>query len=176
MSWVCSYGVTNCTVCRRPPLRSLAAYRAMVPQEDRLWLVVRFAEKDKVKALGARWCPDRRAWYADRKSDTKPFGKWLSPADRLAASKERLAAVKAKPPAATIIDTPPMTMDELMESATSVADSPIDEPAPGVASFDELMAAIAWADQQDQAPQTPAVVAPVEHLPAELVRLVSRTA
>src|SRR5215831_6639908 len=31
---------------------------------SRLWLDVPFAEKDEAKALGARWDPKARSWYA----------------------------------------------------------------------------------------------------------------
>jgi hypothetical protein len=32
--------------------------------EERVWLDVPFAEKDQAKALGARWDPQARRWYA----------------------------------------------------------------------------------------------------------------
>ena len=32
--------------------------------EERVWLDVPFAEKDQAKALGARWDPQARCWYA----------------------------------------------------------------------------------------------------------------
>ncbi|MGH9214185.1 MAG: DUF5710 domain-containing protein [Acidimicrobiales bacterium] len=33
---------------------------------ERIWLDVPFSEKDKAKALGARWDPARKRWYAPR--------------------------------------------------------------------------------------------------------------
>jgi Domain of unknown function (DUF5710) len=34
--------------------------------QERMWLDVPFAEKDEAKALGARWDPQARRWYATR--------------------------------------------------------------------------------------------------------------
>lgn len=43
----------------------------------RIYLLTPFAEKDAVKALGARWDPGRRAWYVQDPPDLNPFLKWL---------------------------------------------------------------------------------------------------
>lgn len=45
-------------------------------------LAVPFEEKDRAKALGARWDPARRTWYAPPGRDLKPFARWLGTADR----------------------------------------------------------------------------------------------
>ncbi|MFN9476756.1 exodeoxyribonuclease VII large subunit [Acidovorax sp.] len=42
------------------------------------YLVSSFADKDRVKALGARWDPGRRQWYVPEGRDLAPFSQWLS--------------------------------------------------------------------------------------------------
>lgn len=42
-----------------------------------LYLNVPYKEKDDARALGARWSPDRKKWYAPRKKDYPKFFKWL---------------------------------------------------------------------------------------------------
>lgn len=41
------------------------------------YLTAGFRDKDKVKALGARWDPDRKAWYAPAGADLALFRAWL---------------------------------------------------------------------------------------------------
>jgi hypothetical protein len=40
-------------------------------------LKVSFAEKDKVKALGARWDPALKLWYVENVSDLTRFAAWI---------------------------------------------------------------------------------------------------
>jgi hypothetical protein len=40
-------------------------------------LKVSFAEKDKVKALGARWDPALKVWYVENAPDLAPFAAWI---------------------------------------------------------------------------------------------------
>lgn len=42
-------------------------------------LKVPYAEKDKAKALGARWNAERKAWYVPDGTDASPFERWQSP-------------------------------------------------------------------------------------------------
>lgn len=42
------------------------------------YLEVPFKDKDEIKALGARWDKDRKAWYIDGSADKEKFAKWLS--------------------------------------------------------------------------------------------------
>ena len=42
-------------------------------------LKVPYAEKDKAKALGARWNAERKAWYVPDGTDAAPFEQWLAP-------------------------------------------------------------------------------------------------
>jgi len=67
------------------------------------YLVTPYAEKDRVKALGARWDAGRRQWYVPEGRDLTPFATWL-PADLRAqhgASAESLPAVAAPSPASS---------------------------------------------------------------------------
>jgi hypothetical protein len=42
-------------------------------------LNVPFAEKDKAKALGARWNSERKVWYVPDGENIAPFEKWHAP-------------------------------------------------------------------------------------------------
>lgn len=55
---------------------ALKEYNSAVPTEMRTYLNVPFALKDVVKAMGARWDADKRAWYADARQDTTKFDQW----------------------------------------------------------------------------------------------------
>lgn len=43
----------------------------------RINLVTPFAEKDAVKALGARWDATKKIWYINDVADLKPFARWI---------------------------------------------------------------------------------------------------
>lgn len=43
----------------------------------RINLVTPFAEKDAVKALGARWDPAKKLWYITDVADLTPFMRWI---------------------------------------------------------------------------------------------------
>lgn len=43
----------------------------------RINLVTPFAEKDAVKALGARWDPAKKIWYINDVADLTPFQRWI---------------------------------------------------------------------------------------------------
>lgn len=45
--------------------------------EGSTYLTAGFRDKDKVKALGARWDPEQRAWYAPAGADLALFRPWL---------------------------------------------------------------------------------------------------
>ena len=47
----------------------------------RINLVTPFAEKDAVKALGARWDAAQKVWYIKDVADLTPFLRWISNAD-----------------------------------------------------------------------------------------------
>ena len=43
----------------------------------RINLVTPFAEKDAVKALGAKWDPAKKLWYVTDVADLGPFMRWI---------------------------------------------------------------------------------------------------
>lgn len=43
----------------------------------KVYLDVAYEEKGKVKALGAKWDPHYRCWYAPEQSELAPFERWL---------------------------------------------------------------------------------------------------
>ncbi|MEO8543876.1 MAG: DUF5710 domain-containing protein [Burkholderiaceae bacterium] len=43
----------------------------------RINLVTPFAEKNSVKALGARWDPVKKVWYITDVADMTPFARWI---------------------------------------------------------------------------------------------------
>ena len=47
----------------------------VVAEEDRCYLDVDFAEREAVKKLGARWCPQKKKWWA-MKEDKDKFGNY----------------------------------------------------------------------------------------------------
>ena len=55
----------------------------------RINLVTPFADKDKAKALGARWDAARKVWYIVDVADLTPFMRWIP--DLVAASQEVVA-------------------------------------------------------------------------------------
>lgn len=60
----------------------------------RVNLATPFADKDQVKALGARWDPARKVWYVLDPKDLTPFMRWIP--DLVAAT--QAAAVPAPAP------------------------------------------------------------------------------
>jgi hypothetical protein len=59
----------------------------------RINLVTPFAEKDAVKALGARWDGAKKVWYIVDVSDLTPFTRWIPD---LAKSSEAAIGVAAQ--------------------------------------------------------------------------------
>lgn len=67
----------------------------------RVNLKVPFAEKDAVKALGARWDASRKVWYVQNVEDLKPYLRWIPQADGLSdESGAETAATSSKPASA----------------------------------------------------------------------------
>ena len=63
----------------------------------RIDLVTPFAEKEQVKALGARWDAAKRIWYITDVEDLTPFLRWIPDAKNFQAA----SGVADKPPKAT---------------------------------------------------------------------------
>jgi hypothetical protein len=68
----------------------------------RINLKTPFAEKEAVKALGARWDAAKKLWYITDVADLTPFLRWIPdvPAgtESLSANTEKAAANPVKPP------------------------------------------------------------------------------
>ena len=62
----------------------------------RINLVTPFAEKDAVKALGARWDAAKKTWYITDVADLAPFARWIPD---LAAATENAVAGATRPAA-----------------------------------------------------------------------------
>lgn len=86
----------------------------------RINLVTPFAEKDAVKALGARWDPAQKVWYINDIVDLIPFARWIpdlkaasgavpSPAADRAASRGAAGPVRA-PSGAPGRNQPPLNV------------------------------------------------------------------
>lgn len=63
------------TPAERPAPRVQNA--AQTPAATRVYLAVPFAEKDRVKAAGARWDKERKAWFVPEGRDATAFAAWL---------------------------------------------------------------------------------------------------
>ena len=77
----------------------------------RINLVTPFAEKDAVKALGARWDAAKKCWYIVDKADLTPFKRWIPDMDAAIDLSDRAQMPKPKfalPPPA--IAATPLTL------------------------------------------------------------------
>ena len=63
---------------------------------DNIFLDTPFKDKDKVKALGARWDPALRKWYVPEGTDLQAFAAWLPAAEAAALPAALPAAVPAR--------------------------------------------------------------------------------
>ncbi|MFS2012030.1 zincin-like metallopeptidase domain-containing protein [Azospirillum sp. CT11-132] len=61
---------------KMPVLISETQAVAMQTADERVYLVVPYAEKDEAKGLGARWDREQKAWYAPPGVDLAPLEKW----------------------------------------------------------------------------------------------------
>ena len=61
----------------------------------RINLVTPFAEKDAVKALGARWDAAQKVWYIKDVADLTPFLRWI-PNTEVARKTQRLELPQVK--------------------------------------------------------------------------------
>ncbi|MBT9329537.1 DUF5710 domain-containing protein [Paracidobacterium acidisoli] len=48
----------------------------MATSQERINLIVPFAQKDKAKALGAKWDGNSKCWWIPANVDTAPFARW----------------------------------------------------------------------------------------------------
>ena len=67
-----------------------------------IWLEVPFAEKNRAKALGARWSAKGKAWYVPHALDPEPFERWRpGPEKTPRAARSRADGPAERAPAAT---------------------------------------------------------------------------
>lgn len=73
------------------------------------YLITTFKDKDKVKALGARWDPARRQWHVPPGRDLAPFAAWLpaGEADETPTESAQRALTTAEPQPGYALQTPP---------------------------------------------------------------------
>ena len=50
--------------------------RKDIPQAERTYLAVPYAERHEAKALGARWDAVKKAWYVGPEADREKIAKW----------------------------------------------------------------------------------------------------
>ena len=79
----------------------------------RINLVTPFAEKDAVKALGARWDGAKKIWYITDAADLTPFMRWIP---NLEAAQDTFSPVSK--PAPTKSATSPSQFKGLITKAT----------------------------------------------------------
>lgn len=65
------------SVLREWPHERRVLHRKRIIHEMRINLVTPFAEKDAVKALGARWDASKKLWYIVDVTDLTPFLRWI---------------------------------------------------------------------------------------------------
>ena len=63
--------------------------------KERITLNVRFEDKDKVKALGARWDADQKTWYIPLGLETSPFALWIPKNPTFTAISEHIIILKS---------------------------------------------------------------------------------
>ncbi|MFZ2295096.1 MAG: DUF5710 domain-containing protein [Polaromonas sp.] len=69
----------------------------------RINLVTPFAEKDAVKALGARWDASKKIWYITDVADLTPFSRWIPSLDAaIEGSKDEATRLTKNVPKASI--------------------------------------------------------------------------
>jgi hypothetical protein len=91
----------------------------------RINLVAPFAEKDAVKALGARWDVAKKCWYIVDVADLSPFSRWIP---NMEAAKEgkgadgaaQVTKPRISPPA--LVNGPARPVNAPAKPANDVAD------------------------------------------------------
>jgi hypothetical protein len=89
----------------------------------RINLVTPFAEKDAVKALGARWDSAKKCWYIIDVADLTPFARWIpgmEAAVDVSGSPPQAAKPKFKLPPPAIVATPPKSADDKADCGCNV--------------------------------------------------------
>jgi hypothetical protein len=91
----------------------------------RINLVTPFAEKDAVKALGARWDASKKLWYIVDVADLTPFMRWIPNMEVATENSVASSQPQATRPAGTLSQkpktpTPSSAMSEVPHCGCSV--------------------------------------------------------
>lgn len=92
-----------------------------------IYLNVSYAEKDKAKALGARWDPNRRSWYAPAGLDPLIFEAWL-PAETRAELQTQNALTSGGRGSSDIAPLQGIGLAELLRRVAQVVASSFNDP------------------------------------------------
>ena len=71
------------TVLVRAPTLVREDHPVMNTSNERTYLAVPYAEKDRAKAVGARWDKDAKAWFVPAGTDIAPLSQWLPAGEEL---------------------------------------------------------------------------------------------
>jgi Domain of unknown function (DUF5710) len=69
------------TIVPQEYVNAVTRFASKIMQPMRINLVTPFADKDKAKALGARWDATRKVWYVVDVADLSPFMRWIPDMD-----------------------------------------------------------------------------------------------
>lgn len=98
-------GLTDCAGLQTPFPQIQRSQPGCNRRQDnpgmRINLTTPFAEKDQVKALGARWDSQKKVWYIKDVEDLTPFERWIP--DTASASKPSTKSGTSNKP----VDTSP---------------------------------------------------------------------
>jgi len=85
------------------------------------YLIAAFKDKEKVKALGARWDPEQRKWFVPYGRELTPFDEWL-PAEARAGEEVTgvapMAVAGSHPSADLAVPSKGMTLSQLLGGVT----------------------------------------------------------
>jgi exodeoxyribonuclease VII large subunit len=110
---------------------------------ERLYLVVPYAEKDAAKALGARWDPMAKQWFAPPGADPAQFKRWAGAARAIAPrdeSLESMAGALAPAPGRSAVGASAHANGQLPPSPPS---APRPEPRPAQSGGPPALAGLA---------------------------------
>ena len=99
--------------------------QARIIRQMRITLVTPFAEKDAVKALGARWDASKKHWYIVDVADLTPFMRWIpnmemATENAVAASQQQGARPTSVPSQKPKVPTPSKSVNAVPHCGCSV--------------------------------------------------------
>ena len=91
----------------------------------RTYLITTFRDKERVKALGARWDPAEKRWYVPGHQDITSFAQWLPD---LAAADAPIAAAESREVAQTAASTSGISLTQLLDGVAAAVAAAIPQP------------------------------------------------